>query len=146
MTESTVRRVSGLSRATMALIRKELREGEHYTTDAGRIDLTKAGVAELRRRGVVEGSLSGAEPDGSAKKNAAAAELVATVARGFPNLFILEARTDAGEVVKVRVRDNRLFVPGQRIPIVAQPDVPTFLLGCRQPHVRGKLAWKEGES
>lgn len=137
MTESDVRRRTGLSRKTVERIRKELKPGQDYHEKDGVVELTPAGVAALEQRGIAVPNSD--EILAHEKKTG----VVARVVRCFPlNQCILEAQKKDGELVKVRVRDNRLFVRDQEIPIMPQPDMATWLLACRQPRIRGRLRWE----
>ena len=67
-----------------------------------------------------------------------------TVVKIFvPNTKFIEVELEGGEVGRVLVRDNSLFVKGQRVPVVKLRGVAVWRLGCRPPRARGRLNWNE---
>jgi hypothetical protein len=73
--------------------------------------------------------------------------VLAVVLRCYPiNPRVVDARLkESGDLVRVRVRDNRLFVPGQEMPVIPEKDgASIYVLACRHPVIRGRLRWEEG--
>ena len=65
------------------------------------------------------------------------------VVRIYPNrASMLLVRLEGGGTAPVRVRSNRKFVIGQRLPLVPwQAYSPVLRLACREPVRRGKISW-----
>jgi len=112
-----------------ALRRSHLREGEHFTRDGNRILYSEAGVERLRVLLEVPAGVGiGAGP--------APAEVAVTVVKRMVNPHFVTGRLGDG-LVEVRVRDNRLLVPG--MVMVCLKDEAGRWLCPRVPRRKG--AW-----
>lgn len=156
-TELAVSEETGVSRSVLRRLRAGMKEGEHFVrgdngityTEAGLVALEGVGVVMPRKKptagsSVVDGVEDGLAPETGVAQavDGAMAKKTAVVTRTFVNLRILEAELESGNLVNVRVRDNRMFAKGMKIPVLMPDDgTKVWRLGCRQPRIRGRIAW-----
>lgn len=151
--ESAVAEMLGVSRGELAGWRKKMLmadedfvnrpgKGIFYSEDG---KIKAAGGFGVRGQCVDVGSEEKTPP--AKAEPGYGAYLVGRVIRIWPGrkwLLTVRMEEDRKEAL-VRVRNNRKFVIGQRLPLVPRdPFGRMFYLKCREPLRRGKLAWVEG--
>ena len=141
----------GLSKTKMREIIGGLEYGSEVVRKDGAAFLTAAGEERVRNAlGVTTEKDDGdvaAEKDrqeSAERATEAVARAVGFVVRACGNPRFLHAEVGS-EIVVVNVRDNSLFVPKQKIPLVRLPG-ERWRLGCAHPTQRGRLpgrvAWE----
>lgn len=156
--ERMVAEILGISRTDFSFLRKtHLQKKEAWQMHGRDLVLTSAGLEQILVH--VKASLNTANgaldftsalvPDPIAEKNdhhapeptetpSAAPELVTlTVTRTYPNQILLQARTPGGELVDVRVRNNRNFVPRMTLNARLNP-AGRYEMEGRCPRSRGR--------
>lgn len=141
----------GVPRKRIAAIRRRgLREGEHWIVHQQGIVYTVEGLQKLRD---YLGSLGGltppaAEPEANADEPPAPVgppeKKQVTVAKLYPNTRLMlalapESTPEKPVQVLVRVRDNRNFMPGMKVPVVHDPRNSSWQFVGRLPRRKGRF-------
>lgn len=140
--ESMIREALGVSRQAVKKMRDEnLVEGVDFRRVKNRVELTQEAAKRLVQhtgKGDPEKIVqAAAEGLPAAEKKSRRED--GKVTRIFaPNHLVLECELPGGDLVPVRVRDNRKFIVGQVIPLI-QGDGCLWFLDAPQPHVRGRI-------
>jgi len=125
----------GVNRELVRVFRNEkLEEGKHFA--AGRsIKLTREGAQEVEKYfGVAH--IKTKEIGGRAAHRAIVRQIFGV------NRGIIEVELEDMSRKRVKVRNNRLFVVGQEIPVIGTESCPVWRLACPQPRSRGRVRWK----
>jgi len=144
MFEDDVAAKMGLSRDQLRDIRsKEMDKGRDWRVHKNRVVLLPSGIEAIKRRLPEAPCIDPETEPERAPRGAEAGESAKTghVCRLFGiNIQLMEVRLEEnGAEVRVKVRNNRMFVIGQRVPV--KRDGETWFLGCRHPVARGRLNW-----
>lgn len=141
----------GVPRKRIASLRRRgLREGEHWISHAQGIVYTVAGLQRLRDYLGSLGELTPPTKEPSALASEPPApvgppeKMKVIIAKLYPNtrlmLAVAEGSTPEKPVqVLVRVRDNRNFMPGMKVPVVHDPRNSSWQFVGRLPRRRGRL-------
>lgn len=159
--ERAVAELLGISRSDLTYLRKaHLKKNEGWRTEGRDVVLTQAGLDEILTRAKASLNTAGAsdldfasalvstptalEKNGQEEQPSATTisaprpePIVLTVARCYPNFRLLQARTEAGVLVDVRVPNNKNFVP--RMTLKARlSGTGKYEMEGRCPRTRGR--------
>lgn len=143
-TEADFARRMGITRLSA---KKARRDNLIVDVDVGRacgqIWLSQSGVDKLEALiGSGEGGSEGVAEKTRHNESSQELEMVARVLRRFAiNTRIIDA-VFGDAVIRVRVMDSGMFVPGMEIPVKKTGTGSVWLLACPQPRVKGRLPWK----
>lgn len=161
--ERVIAELLGISRPDLTYLRKEhLKKNEGWRMEGRDVVLTQAGLETILIRAkaslntaagtdAIDFSAALVSPAEGKKEEGAATDpppapaeapakpelAVLTVTRCYPNYRLLQARTEAGDLVDVRVRHNKNFVP--RMTLKARLNgAGKYEMEGRCPRTRGR--------